>query len=151
MPNALYFEDLTPGDKQQFGAYQVTEQEIIEFAQRYDPQYFHLDAKAASDSLFGGLCASGWHTTAMFMRMLVDAMPEDNGSLGSPGIEQLRWLKPVYPDDILHVEGEVLTTRLLETKPGVGMVSMAYQVKNQQQQTVMTLNSNAFFRCRESK
>lgn len=126
----------------------MTEQEIVEFASKYDPQYFHLDDDAAKASLFGGLCASGWHTAAMFMRMLVDSMPAENGSLGSPGINNLRWLNPVYPGYELSVKGKVIKCRLSESKPGVGIICVAYQVVNQYQDIVMTVESNAFFRCK---
>ncbi|WP_232771886.1 MaoC/PaaZ C-terminal domain-containing protein [Glaciecola sp. 33A] len=94
----MYFEDYQPGQTSDFGAYQVTETEIKDFASKYDPQFFHLDNEAAKKSLFGGLCASGWHTAAMFMRMLVDKLGEEHGSLGSPGIDNLKWLKTVYSE-----------------------------------------------------
>ncbi len=144
----MYFEDFTQGQQNQFGQYEVVEKEVIEFAQKYDPQYFHLDHEKAKQSLFGGLCASGWHTAAMFMRMLVDSMPPEHGSLGSPGVENIRWLKPVYPGYVLSVLGTITSCRLSESKPGVGVVSAEYQVINQNKEVVMTVESNAFFRCR---
>lgn len=144
----MYFEDYHKGQTSQFGAYEVTENEIKEFAEKYDPQFFHLDKEAAKASLFGGLCASGWHTGAMFMRMLIDNLPEDHGSLGSPGIDKLNWLKPVYPGYILSVKSRVDKCRLSESKPGVGLVRVHYQVVNQYDVTVMTVESNAFFKCR---
>ena len=98
------FESFEIGQKQSFGAYEVTEDEIIEFASKYDAQFFHLDHDAAQDSLFGGLCASGWHTCAMTMSMMVENMDLHGRSLGSPGIDSLRWLRPVYPGDILSVQ-----------------------------------------------
>jgi acyl dehydratase len=146
----MYFEDFQPGQTTQFGAYQVTESEIKEFANKYDPQFFHLDEEAAKQSLFGGLCASGWHTAAMFMRMLIDNLPEKHGSLGSPGINNLKWLKPVCPGYILSVKSFVSHTRLSESKPGVGLVCVNYEIVNQHEIAVMTLESNAFFRCRIS-
>jgi acyl dehydratase len=146
----MYFEDFQPGQTSQFGAYQVTESEIKEFANKYDPQFFHLDDEAAKQSLFGGLCASGWHTAAMFMRMLVDNLPKEHGSLGSPGINNLKWVKPVFPGYILSVKGCVKQCRLSETKPGVGLVCVNYEIVNQHDKTVMTLESNAFFKCRDS-
>lgn len=145
----MYFEDYQPGQISQFGAYQVTEDEIKEFASKYDPQFFHLDNEAAKQSLFGGLCASGWHTAAMFMRMLIDNLPEKHGSLGSPGINNLKWLKPVYPGYILSVKSCVTQCRLSESKPGVGLICVNYEIVNQDDIKVMTLESNAFFRCRE--
>jgi acyl dehydratase len=147
----MYFEDYYPGQTSQFGAYQVTESEIIEFASKYDPQYFHLDDEAAKKSLFGGLCASGWHTSAMFMRMLIDNLPEKHGSLGSPGINNLKWLKPVYPGYILSVKSCVTLCRLSKSKPGVGLICVHYEIINQHDMTVMTLESNAFFSCRDTQ
>jgi acyl dehydratase len=144
----MFFEDFKIGQLSEFGQYLVTEEEVVEFASKYDPQYFHLDDDAAKASLFGGLCASGWHTAAMFMRMLVDSMPPDHGSLGSPGINNLKWLKPVYPGYELSVKGEVKSCRLSDSKPGVGIICVAYQVLNQHQDIVMTVESNAFFRRR---
>jgi acyl dehydratase len=146
----MYFEDFQPGQTTQFGAYQVTESEIKEFANKYDPQFFHLDEEAAKQSLFGGLCASGWHTAGMFMRMLIDSLPEKHGSLGSPGINNIKWLKPVYPGYILSVKSCVIHSRLSESKPGVGLVRVNYEIVNQYDIAVMTLESNAFFRCRNS-
>ncbi len=146
----MYFEDYQVGQKSQFGAYEVTKNEVKEFASKYDPQFFHLDDEAAKDSLFGGLCASGWHTGAMFMRMLIDNLPEEHGSLGSPGINNLKWLKPVYPGYILSVNALVTECRLSKSKPGVGLVCMSYEIVNQDNLTVMTLESNAFFRCRKN-
>ena len=144
----MFFEDFVVGDSSKFGEYLVTVEEVKSFAARYDPQFFHLDEDAAKQSLFGGLCASGWHTAAMFMRMLIDSLPEEHGSLGSPGVDKMKWLKPVYPGYVLSVQGKVLEARLLDSKPGVGMVKMAYAIVNQDEETVMTLESNAFFRCR---
>lgn len=144
----MYFEDYHPGQTSQFGAYKVTENEIKEFATKYDPQFFHLNDEAAKQSLFGGLCASGWHTGAMFMRMLVDSLPENHGSLGSPGIDNLKWLRPVYPGYILSVKSCVSSCRLSASKPGVGLVCVNYEVVNQDNLAVMTVESNAFFKCR---
>lgn len=145
----MYFEDFYVGQVNQFGKYIVTEEEIIEFASKYDPQFFHLDHDKAKQSLFGGLCASGWHTAAMFMRMLVDSMPEEHGSLGSPGVEKIKWLKPVYPGYELSVIGTVTACRLSESKPGVGVVSASYNIVDQHEEVVMSVQSNAFFRCKK--
>ena len=112
----MYFEDYQPGQTSKFGAYRVTKEEIIEFASKYDPQFFHLDDEAAKESLFGGLCASGWHTGAMFMRMLIDSLPENHGSLGSPGMNNIKWLKPVYPGYILSVKSSVNLVDCLRVK-----------------------------------
>lgn len=146
----MYFEDFKVAQTSEFGAYPVSESEIKEFASKYDPQFFHLDNEAAKQSLFGGLCASGWHTAAMFMRMLIDSLPDDHGSLGSPGINNLKWLKPVYPGYILSVRSCVSDCRLSKSKPGVGLVCVNYEIVNQQGLLVMTLESNGFFKCRKA-
>ncbi len=143
----MYFEDYQPGQTSQFGAYQVTESEIKEFAGKYDPQFFHLDSEAAKQSLFGGLCASGWHTSAMFMRMLIDNLSEEHCSLGSPGLTNLNWLKPVYPCYILSVTSCPTQCRPSELKHCVGLICVDYEIINQHDMTVMTLESNAFFKC----
>ncbi|GAC17588.1 MaoC family dehydratase [Paraglaciecola arctica] len=145
----MFFEDYQPGQTSQFGVYQVTEEEIIEFATKFDPQFFHLDNEAAKHSLFGGICASGWHTASMFMRMLIDNLPEKHGSLGSPGINNIKWLKPVYPGYILSVNSRVSHCRLTKSKPGVGLICVNYEIVNQDDLIVMTLESNAFIRCRD--
>ena len=126
------FETFKIGQKQNFGAYEVTEEEIIEFASKYDAQFFHLDHEAAKQSLFGGLCASGWHTCAMTMSMMVANMDAHGRSLGSPGIDNLRWLRPVYPGDVLSVQMEVLDTVPSKSRPNIGVVVSKVSVSNQQ-------------------
>ena len=114
----VYFEDLAPGITAAFGRYEVTREEVIEFARKYDPQPFHLSDEAAAQTHFGRLSASGWHTCAMVMRMLVDNITErKQAGLGSPGLDELRWLKPVYPGDLLRVESEVLSKRQSQSRP----------------------------------
>ncbi|MFC4359077.1 MaoC family dehydratase [Halobium salinum] len=106
---AIFYEDLTVGDVEEFGAYEVTEREIVEFASKYDPQFFHLDAeRAREETMYDGLIASGWHTTAMTMRMLVDHHFSEAMSLGAKGLDRLRWRRPVQPGDTLSVRSEVL-------------------------------------------
>ncbi|ELK51683.1 MaoC family dehydratase [Haloferax volcanii] len=106
-----FFEDFAAGDTHEFGAYDVTEAEVLEFAEQYDPQWFHTDPeRAESESMYGGVIASGWHTTAMTMRLLVDGFLGDSAALGAKGVDELRWWKPVYPGDTLVVENEVLET-----------------------------------------
>jgi len=107
-----YFEDIVPGTKQAFGAYPVTREEVMAFAKAYDPQPFHLSDEAAATTHFGRLSASGWHTCAMTMAMLVANLEaNEQAGLGSPGIEDLQWLKPVYPGDTLRCETEILDKR----------------------------------------
>jgi len=140
------FESFEIGQKQSFGAYEVTEDEIIEFASKYDSQFFHLDHDAAQESLFGGLCASGWHTCAMTMSMMVENMDLHGRSLGSPGIDSLRWLRPVYPGDILSVQMEVLDTVPSKSRPSIGVVTNKVSVSNQKGIVVMEFTSKGIFR-----
>jgi len=143
--NFIPFETFQVGQVQNFGAYEVTEAEIIEFAQKYDPQFFHLDPEAAKKSLFGGLCASGWHTCAMTMSMLVENMDKHGRSLGSPGIDNLRWRRPVYPGDVLSVHMEVLELKPSKSRPEIGFVISKVRVHNQQKQDVMEFISKGIF------
>ena len=140
------FESFKIGQKQNFGAYEVTEEEIIEFATKYDAQFFHLDHEAAKASLFGGLCASGWHTCAMTMSMMVDNMDLHGRSLGSPGIDCLRWLRPVYPGDILSVQMEVLDTVPSKSRPNIGVVTNKVSVSNHKGVVVMEFTSKGIFK-----
>ncbi|MGB3246621.1 MAG: MaoC family dehydratase [Sulfitobacter sp.] len=139
------FDSFTVGQVQDFGAYEVTETEIIEFAQKYDPQYFHLDADAAKESLFGGLCASGWHTCAMTMAMLVENMDKTGRSLGSPGLDSLKWRHPVYPGDVLSVHTEILETKPSESRPEIGFIISKVTVRNQRNRDVMEFVSKGIF------
>lgn len=139
------FEAFEVGMVQEFGAYEVTEEEIVDFAEKYDPQFFHLDREAAKQSLFGGLCASGWHTCAMTMAMMVENMRKVGKSLGSPGLDDLRWVKPVYPGDVLSVRTEVLELRPSKSRPEIGIVVNQVTVKNQTGAPVMTFVSKAIF------
>lgn len=143
--NLLAFEVFEVGQKAAFGRYDVTEAEIIEFASKYDAQFFHLDHEAAKKSLFGGLCASGWHTCAMTMAMLVENMKTRGGSLGSPGVDNLRWLKPVYPGDVLSIETEVVETKRSKSRPEIGVVSYNLTVLNQNGEKVMTFLSKGIY------
>lgn len=143
--NFIPFEAFEVGQVQEFGAYEVTEQEVIDFARKYDPQFFHLDAEAAKKSLFGGLCASGWHTCAMTMAMMVENMDKTGRSLGSPGIDELRWKRPVYPGDVLSVRMEVLELLPSKSKPEIGFVVSRTTVSNQDAVPVMEFISKGIF------
>lgn len=146
---ARYLEDIKIGNKFAFGRYEVTEQEIIEFSEKYDPQRIHTDPEFAAQSDVGGLIASGWHTCGMFMRMMVDeVMGEDTGMV-SPGVEEIRWLRPVRPGDVLRAEGEVVGARPSRSKPDRGIVQMRYHVFNQDGDAVMSVTTNSFVRRRE--
>ncbi len=140
-----YWEDFTVGMVMEFGGYEVTEEEIIEFATDFDPQSFHVDKAAAKEHFFGGLIASGWHTGAMCMRMMVDNYLIDAASMGSPGIEQLRWKKPVRPGEILHVKAEVLDRSLPKSRPELGFVKFSHTVLNQNDEIKMTMISSGMF------
>ena len=120
----------------------------MRFASEFDPQPFHLDEDAARQTMFGGLIASGWHTAAMAMRMMCDAYLLKSASLGSPGIEQLKWLLPVRPDDTLHMRLTVLESRPMQSKPGVGLIRSRHEVLNQHGQTVMQMEGFGMFRRR---
>lgn len=134
-----YFEDIEVGTVEEFGHYEVTREEIIDFARKYDPQPFHLSEEAGRAMHFGGLCASGWHTCAMVMRMVVDNIPDDDtSSLGSPGIDELRWKKPVYPGDILRVRSTIADKRESRSRPDMGTLFLDNEVYNQRDELVMT-------------
>jgi acyl dehydratase len=149
MAYSIYWEDFPVGDVREFGATPVTREMIVEFASRYDPQPFHVDEEAARQSLFGGLCASGWHTSALAMRMMCDEYLLKAASLGSPGIDNLRWLKPVFAGDTLSVRLTVLATRPMASKPHVGLVQSRWEVLNQRRETVMTMEGWGMYRRRD--
>lgn len=143
------FEDIRVGDAAVLGTTRVERDEVIAFATRYDPQPFHLDDAAAAATHFGRIAASGWHTCAMVMRVIVDAAGTGGvASLGSPGIDELRWLKPVYPGDDLTVASEVVQVRASRSNPAIGSVWSRVSVTNQRQETVMTMVSIALLRRR---
>lgn len=136
----LYFEDLEVGKRRSFGRYEVTREEVIDFASKYDPQPFHLDDEAAAKTHFGRLSASGWHTCAMMMAMLVENMKaEQQAGLGSPGIDGLKWKKPVYPGDTLRLESVLLEKRRSASRPEMGIMKGHTQVFNQNDEIVMEL------------
>jgi acyl dehydratase len=136
-----FFEDYEEGLVARFGAYAVTREEVIEFASKYDPQPFHVDdAAAAANPIFGRLAASGWHTCAITMRILLDEWTEDGYfSLGGTGVDELRWTKPVYPGDVLSVRAEVLSRSAPRSKPDIGFVTFFITVLNQDDERVMTM------------
>ncbi len=140
-----YYEDFQVGESVDLGQLEVSAEEIIAFARQFDPQPFHIDAQRARDSIFGGLVASGWHTAALYMRLLVDGLLNDSTSLGSPGIDALRWLQPVRPGDRLRARFTVLECRLSQSRPGMGIVRGLGEVRNQDDKTVMSVESIGFF------
>ena len=139
----IHWEDIEIGASQSFGHYEVTREEVIAFASSYDPQPFHLDDDAAAQTYFGRLSASGWHTCAMTMRMMVDNMANHKqAGLGSPGIDSLRWIKPVYPGDTLRCETEVIEIRRSKSRPEMGLFKSRCQVFNQNDEPVLEMVSN---------
>ena len=143
-----YFEDYVPGSVYEFGSILMEEKEMIDFATRYDPQAFHTDPDAARKSVFGGLIASGWHTGAVSMRLIVDHYLSRVASLGSLGIDEMRWLKPVRPRDELSIRVTVLQVRLSQSKPDRGIVRSLVEVMNQNREVVMSRIAINFVRCR---
>ena len=140
-----FVEDFAPGQVYRLGSYEMTEEEILEFARTYDPQPFHTDHEAAKDSIFGSLIASGWHTAAVYMRLYVDALLEDAASLGSPGVEELRWLQPVRPGDVLTGEFHVLDVAPSAKHPGRGTVRFEGRLQNQDGAVVCTMRGRGLF------
>ncbi len=145
----IYFEDLIVGAEREFGTYQVTREEVIEFASKYDPQPFHLSDEAAAQTHFGRIAASGWHTAAMTMAVIARAVVgEKQAGLGSPGIDDLRWRKPVYPGDTLTVSGKIIEKTPSRSKPEIGSFRSATTVTNQHGEPVMTFTSIVLMRRR---
>jgi acyl dehydratase len=135
----IYFEDFVVGDTVELGSVEVTEPAIIEFAQRYDPQPFHVDPAAAERSPYGGLIASGWHTCALYMRLLCDGMINDSSSQGASGMDELRWLAPVRPGDTLRGRFTVLDAAPSATKPNRGTVTFQSEMVNQDDVVVLRM------------
>lgn len=145
----IHFEDLEPGTTSRFGHYEVTREEVIDFASKYDPQAFHLDDTAAEQTHFGRLSASGWHTCAMTMAMLVANMKDNRqAGLGSPGMDNLRWIKPVFPGDTLRVETTIVEKRRSKNRPEMGLFKSDITVFNQHDEPVMTMRSNGLIKVR---
>jgi acyl dehydratase len=140
-----YWEDFQPGDVTELGSVTVSEEEIVEFARRYDPQPFHVDPEAAKSGPFGGLAASGWHTTALFMGMFVRGILLDSASMGSPGVEAIRWTAPVRPGDTLTGRVTVTAVQPSSKRPDRGTVFTTSEVFNQNGELVMTLQARGFF------
>jgi len=144
-----YFEDLEVGSETDFGSYEVTREEVLEFARKYDPQPFHLSDEAAAKTHFGRLSASGWHTCAMTMAVIARHVVDDQqAGLGSPGIDELRWLKPVYPGDTLHVRGTILEKTASRRRPDMGSLRTETVVTSQDRVPVMTYKSIVLIRRR---
>lgn len=143
-----YWEDLQPGSVRQLGSVTPTAQEIREFAAKFDPQPFHLDEEAGRRSVFGALCASGWHTCSMAMRLTVDNFLNESSSMGSPGLENIRWMKPVFPGDTLALTYRVTESRALNSKPDIGLVRAIWEMHNQRGEQVLHMEGYGMFRRR---
>ena len=140
-----YWEDFQIGERAELGRHSFTDEEIVEFARRYDPQPFHVDAESAKHSAFGGLIASGWQTCAVGMRLMVEGYISQTVSLGSPGIDSIRWLKPVRPGDTIAYRRIVLESRASTTRKGVGLVKHRWEAVNQRGELVLTMEGWGMF------
>ena len=134
-----YFEDYVAGSVHEFGDFTVTEADVVDFAKRFDPQYIHTDPDRAKNGPFKGLIASGWHSGAILCRLMVDHYISHVASLGSPGVDEMRWLHPVRPGDKLRIRTKITETRLSKSKPDRGLVSCEVEMINQDDQPVMSL------------
>ncbi len=141
-----YFEDFEPGLELPFGPHTVTRAEIVAFAAEFDPQPFHLDEAAAADSMLGGLAASGWHTCALFMRMMYDGWLSQSASMGSPGVDKLKWLRPVRPGSVLSGRSFVLQTRLSRSRPNSGFVHFRHEIETSEEPVLVIENPIMFAR-----
>ena len=135
----LHFEDFQPGAVNDYGPRLVTREEIVGFAAEFDPQPMHLDEEAARHTMLGGLGASGWHTCCIMMKMIADGVLLDSASMGAPGIDEVKWLKPVRPGDSLTVRGSIISTRASQSRPDRGFVNFLWEVFNDRGEKVMTL------------
>jgi acyl dehydratase len=148
--DARNFEDLNQGDRFVSDQFVVTEKQLIEFAHKFDPQMFHLDTKSAERSIFKGLVASGWHTAAITMRLFVRTLNFAEGAIGL-GVDELRWPNAVRPGDTVHVETEILETRLSRSRPGVGVIRLRNVTLNQRNEVVQTMTASALVPQREGR
>jgi acyl dehydratase len=151
MADITYFwEDMAVGQVRDLGTISPSREDIIAFASQFDPQPFHLDDAAGAASVFGGLCASGWHTCSMAMRLMVTNFLQQTSSLGSPGLENIQWKKPVYPNDTLRLQTTVLETKPMGRRPDVGMTRNLWEMFNQHGDKVLHMEGWGMFRRRHS-
>ena len=149
-PDNRYFEDYVAGAVHEFGSIVVTEHEVLDFGKRFVPLAYHTDPELAKTSIYGGLIASGWHTAALMMRLYTDHYLSKIANLGSPGADELKWDRPVFPGDDLSIRITVLETRRSESKPDRGIIRSFVEVLNQNRQVVMSVKMVNFVRSRES-
>lgn len=143
-----YFEDFEVGKTINAGSRTVTEEEIVAFAAQFDPQPFHVDQAAAAQSIYGGVIASGWHTCGMMMRLMVDSFMRESASMGSPGVDEIRWVKPVRGGDTLTVTATVLEARPSTSKPDRGVIVTRWEAKNQHGEVVATIKGMGMYKRR---
>jgi acyl dehydratase len=149
-PDDRYFEDYVAGAVHDFGCISVEEKEVLDFGRRFVPLAYHTDTELAKKSIYGGLIASGWHTAALMMRLYTDNYLSKVANLGSPGCDELKWERPVFPGDDLSIRITVLEKRRSESKPDRGIVRSFVEVLNQKREVVMSVKMVNFVRCRES-
>lgn len=147
--DTLYWEDFAVGERSVFGAESVTLEDITGFARRFDPQPLHIDEQAARESGYAGVIASGWHTSALCMRMMVRHLLNRSSSMGSPGVETARWHTPVRPGDTLHLRMETLSRQVHPRRPELGFVTNHFEVLNQHNEVVMSMRSSGMFLLRD--
>lgn len=148
MTAKYYWEDFKVGEVSEMGRRLVDKDEVVAFARQFDPQPFHVDEAAAKASMFGGLIASGWHTVSMVMRMMCDSYLLDSASLGSPGVDHVKWVKPVRPGDTIRAMRTVLESRRSASRPEIGIVKTLWEVFNQDDELVMTMEGYGMFKVR---
>jgi len=144
-----YWEDFRPGDTAEIGSKTVTREEMLAFSREFDPQPFHVDEAAAAQSLYGGLIASGWHTCAIAMRIMCDGYLLESASMGSPGLDNVRWYKPVRPGDTLRMTRTVVESRPSSSRPEMGLVKVLWEVYNQHGEKAMSMEGMQMFRRRD--
>ena len=144
----IWWEDLAVGQVKDLGSLSPTADEIVAFARQFDPQPFHLDPEAAKASVFGGLCASGWHTCSLAMKLMVTNFLNESSSLGSPGLENIKWLKPVFPGDTLRLQHTITEKRVMGKRPDVGLVRTIWEMFNQHGDKVLHMEGYGMFRLR---
>jgi len=149
--NSRYFEDYVPGLVLEFGSVPLSQSEIIQFAEQFDPQAIHTSPEAAARGPYGGLIASGWQTVNVMMRLCVKHFLSDASSMGSPGIDELRWMKPVRPGDTLGVRVSILEANRSRSKPDRGLVRAVFEVLNQHREVVLRMKTMSLIRCREAE
>ena len=142
----IYYEDLEIGQKIKLGSISISKNEIISFAEKFDPQPFHTNEIKAKESIFGGLCASGWHTCSLFMRILYDGFLINSAALGSPGMDAIRWLKPLRPGETITGIGVVIKKTPSKSRPEIGSLIINYEVFNKNNELIMTLIGISIFK-----